>query len=180
MNVYAIFCSWECSCGGLHARPHWWSESVGYACLLCYVLPLLSGKLRLQLLCCACIVLAVTGTFYYQCLIGTHGVCTACSILIAKDRHLSFRSYNFDHLYYKLQFTILSNGSINLLLEVKEVCFTHYNNFLWIQYIDKMLFFDVKYYIESCYFYVIINESLYTTTVMYITPCHFNYSFKVK
>ena len=32
-------------------------------------------------------------------------------------------------LHYKLQFTI-SNGSINLLLEVKEVCFTHNNNFL--------------------------------------------------
>ena len=136
------------------------------------MLPLLSGKLRLQLLCCACIVLAVTGTFYYQCLIGTHGVCIACSIPIAKDRHPSFRSYNFDDLDYKLHFTI-SNGSINLLLEVKEVCFTHYNNFLRIQYIDKMLFFDVKYYIESCYFYVIIIESLYATTVMYITPCHF-------
>ena len=66
-----------------------------------------------------------------------------------------------------------------ILLEVKEVCLTHYN-FLWIQYIYKMLFFDVKYYIELCYLcHRLINPF---TQKQQFTLHHviFHYSFTVK
>ena len=37
--------------------------NVGAMLAYCYVLPLFSGELKFQLLCCACIVFAVTGNF---------------------------------------------------------------------------------------------------------------------